>query len=185
MAGMGKLIRIALFVSLASPAWAQADSVTLFKSALWSAYTTKTQEGRGLCGIGTSLVGGRSLYVKWIEGSGDLVVQVFKPGLAIPRGVISNLVLRMGEAPARTVRSVPLDRRADFVEVPIGMDGVREFTREFTAARTMNVEFADGGDRPWDVDLTGNSGAVDALVKCVGTVAGAGHPTDPFAYARR
>jgi hypothetical protein len=169
MRGMTGWIRSAAVLGMAvlGIGRAQAESVTLYRSALWSAYQTRTDSGRNLCGMGTSLPGNRTLYLKWIEGSDDLVVQVFKPGLAIPRAVVSNVALRFGEGPVRQWKSVPLDRRADFIELAVPPDDVRGFLREAAASRRLGVEFLDGGDRAWDVDMAGAAGAVEALQGCV------------------
>ncbi len=182
---MSKIMLAALLAALL-PAWAARaqESLTLYKSTLWSAYLTKTAGGRSLCGIGTSFGNGRHLYIKWIAGADDLVVQMARPGWAIPAGVITRLAWKPDGATPAPFQSVALDQAGDVLEFRVPNDQVRGFTKDFTSAGGMLIQFPGGGEPTWDIGLAGNSGAVDAMVKCVANIAAPGDP-QPFGYLRR
>lgn len=176
-------IPLVLLCLLAAPAaWGQ--SLTLHQSELWKTYTARTSKGQALCGIGTAFENGRQLYIKWFEGTDNLVVQIFKAGWAIPPDVSSPVIFRLDRTEPWSVRTVRLGRVTDFLEFPIGNDKVRLFTHDFTVSRTMAIQFPGGSEPSWTVDLEGNSAAIDALVRCIQDVAGPNDTMQPYAYLR-
>jgi hypothetical protein len=151
------LTALALTTALATAATAaDKNYVTLAKSNFWYSFFTKSPKDTPICGMAADTKDGRrSVMIKWYESSDAIVLQAFKQGWKIPADAEVKMEVEFdgtnfsdGQATGNTETGV------GYLELIVG-DASEEFLAKFAGADKMSLNFPEGNEKAWTVELKG------------------------------
>ena len=133
-----------------------------------------------MCGIESHGAQGKSFHIKYFAGDDYLVVQLFKDTWRIPRDQEASIILYFDRQPPWRVRAIGVD---NLLEFRVEAAQLTDFMRDFGDATSGLIDFVEGNEGRWTMDLYGSGNAVDRMAVCIRAV-GAG-ATQPFGASRR
>jgi len=174
-AGVGAAIMAAALVA-ATPAASQTSP--LGQSGAWTAFGGRSDRGTPMCGM-SARGPDRSFYIKYFQGNPQLTIQLLRRGWQIPQR--RSIPVRLGVPNAGGWRATAIGG-GQLVEFTIPRDEVPRFERLFRGGSAMQVEFLQGNEAPWRLDLSGSSTVADTFLQCIRRLnqGAADGPTQPF-----
>lgn len=166
---------LALCATLTTPA--AAETRILFSSGAWSAFGGTADDGRRVCGVITGGPHGKTMAITYFQGTSFLEVQIGKTSWAIPDGTRVRMTLQFGNGAPWVA---PGRGRGNVVYGRIAGDQVRAFMTELRAAGSGVLEFLDGNEGSWAIDLTGSGSAVVVMMQCAARLIDGGRSTQPY-----
>jgi hypothetical protein len=165
------LFAAAALLLMASTANAASELRTLQTSGYWSTFYTKTSAGPPLCGMKTIFNDRNahgSLMIKYIKGTKNLRVHVFKEGWRIPDEVEIPLYITFDNSERYKATGWGVATATmNYVEFLIAEDFTKSFLDLFAAASTMTLGFIEGSEAPWTSNMKGSTEAVTSFARCV------------------
>lgn len=159
-----------------APLLAHAETTTLARSGLWSAYGGTTADNRAVCGVTTVGGDGRRINVEQFAGDTGLLLSLQKSSWAIPQGTQVDLRIQFdldAQVPSRAIGA------GTQVDVRMGFEQSVPFMRALRQDRQIRVFFLGGNEPVWTGGLAGSSRAIDAFNQCRARLS-AGTPSQPF-----
>jgi hypothetical protein len=182
----------AMLATLAAPAG--ADMVVYYRAGGWDAFSGPGDNGKPVCGIGTTNpADNRSFSLRSQIGGDTVTFQAKKPTWNVPAGIMLPVVLQIGLDTPWNMQGVG---NGQVVEWSLDRNTIQTFDLQFRRAGSMTVTFPSGSEPPWTVTLNGSTAISNAFGRCItdltqreapqtppsATPAGPG-PTQPFGEA--
>jgi hypothetical protein len=162
-----------------------AEAGDYARSGYWTNYyEPKSTSGQAVCGMRTGTASNMSIHVKWFAGVKGIAIQTFKGNWRIPKGQKVKVNVGFDKTQVGTATAT-----GDMIygntfqmgmlsfTIDTSFDDIKEFLSEFMAANKMWVEFPEGSEKPWFIDMTGSRDAANAFFKCIQAVP---VPTQPY-----
>lgn len=163
---------------------ASAQVQTIGVHGSWRVFEGSSNDGTPVCGMSTRGADGKAVIIKYFGGASGFTIQIFKDTWNIPSETRIGLKIKFGnEDPWRvTARGYPQQRRqGGMIEAAIGFEHSGLFLREFRAATSATIEFLDGNEGSWTMDLIGSTAASQTMSGCIRRLGyRANEPTQPF-----
>jgi hypothetical protein len=184
---MKKLLATAALGIALVPSLAQAGMRLVYASGYWNVALGTLDDGNRACSLHSRDRQADQFYVKF-DGD-DLFVQIFKPTWRIPNGTKVTIDLGFDQglfrngnitATGSTVRGIGM---ITFHLTDAAV--IEDFFQQFRDADEMWVQFPDGNEQTWSINMTGSRQAARVFEGCMGVLANAtqpfgAHPSQPF-----
>lgn len=148
---------------------AQAETRTLAKHGLWSAFGGTTNDGTPVCGVSSS---GNGLYfgLKLFAGDNTVTIQLGSNKWRLTKGDKIRVSLRFDEYPRWNANGTAFQfPDSDWgLEFSVRRDELRNFITQFRASYKMIVQFGNSSMTDWTGDLTGTNAVTDVFANCAG-----------------
>jgi hypothetical protein len=157
-----------------------ADTRTLATQGAWKAYGGRSTDGTQVCGMSVSGDQGRSLHIKYYDGTNDLSLQAFKESWRIPVGTRFPVIMRVdGRSPWHVPQAYG---RGDLVEWRVSLSQGDSFLSEFRFGTNLNIAFPSGSEAPWTASLSGSNAITSVFITCIQSMTGNNRPvaSQPF-----
>jgi hypothetical protein len=176
-----KSLLTATALCLAIVSGAHAKATFLSRSGPWSAFHIDVgSEGNPMCGMMVTGNQGRMFMVKYQAGTGTMAMNFAKPSWRFKQGVEVSISVKFDDSEYSGSAYSDHTGRGD----PMLIWGIKEgseadFLREFSDAKKLTINFPDGNEPPWVVNMTGSRATAETFKKCSAAIdpAGATQPT--------
>jgi len=164
---------------------ASVDPIILEQKGTWTAaYYSANNDGNGMCTLYTRWQSNgkpvAGFYTKYIAG-GDIFIQLFKAGWAMPQGTLANVVLTFDNG--RTYKAQAKARITSdsqrLLEFRIAPGDEATFLTVFADAYSAKLSFPDGNEPDWNADMRGSRETATAFKVCSAHLHKKNAPTQP------
>jgi hypothetical protein len=174
------VLAAAAVLSLAAPAYAEADIQIYSQAGVWTAGGGRTENGHAVCSMATlsrdkPYMG---LFIKRFDTADYLVVHVTKDGWQVPTGLKVPLRLTIDRATPWEVAAVGFD--SNFLEFRVPSAQIVLFMTEFSHGLQARITFLTGNEGEWTSNLTGFSATLRTFNNCLERQNAAAATTQPF-----
>jgi hypothetical protein len=155
------------------------------RSGYWTVFDTKgTEKFKALCGMRTGYADVRaSIFVKYILGSENLTVHIFKEGWRFPADKPIRFPITLGfdnEMFGQTTANGIYDPGAGpMIEFHIANESIPHFLKDFGNARLLWIKFDKGTEQPWPAKMDGSRKAASMFGNCIVNLINA-NSTEPY-----
>jgi hypothetical protein len=160
-----RAIFAASMMTLLSGPWATARVSVYYHIGSWDAFTGTSDDGKPVCGVGsTNPVDNRSISLRLEIGGDSVEFQARKPTWDIPPDTPVPVVVQIGiESPWNMQGTGD----GQMVKWTLDSDSMRTFDAQFRHAGSMTLSFPTGNEPPWTVGLSGSTAVSNAFDRCV------------------
>jgi hypothetical protein len=177
---MRSALRIGLAMALVSGAAATPTNAALtvyYHAGGWDAFSGPGDNGKPVCGIGTTNPADqRSFSLRFEIGSDIVSFRARKPTWNIPAGTLLSVVMQIGLDTPWNMQAVG---NGQMVEWAVDRSTMQTFDAQFRRAGSMSLTFPSGNEPPWTVTLSGSTAISNAFGRCVTDLAKRGPGTAP------
>ena len=177
---MRSALRIGLAMALvAGVARARADAAltVYYHTGGWDAFSGPDENGKSVCGIGTTNPADqRSFSIRFAIGGDVVSFRARKPTWNIPAGTPLSVVMQIGLDTPWNMQGVG---NGQIVEWAMDRNTMQTFDAQFRRAASMSLTFPSGNEPPWTVTLAGSTAISNAFGRCVTDLAKRGPVATP------
>jgi hypothetical protein len=131
----------------------------------WDAFSGLGEDGKPVCGIGTTNPADERSFSLRFEIGGEIVTfRARKPTWNIPAGTLLSIVMQIGLNTPWNMQGVGSGQT---VEWSLDRSTIQAFDAQFRRAGSMSLTFPTGNEPPWTVTLRGSTAISNAFGRCV------------------
>ncbi len=144
---------------------AAADVAVYYRAAQWDAFSGVGDNGRPVCGVGsTNRSNGSSFSMRFEIGGQDVIFVAGKASWSIPEGRPVKVVMQIGQEAPWTETATGHDHQVTWT---LDSNAIQLFDQQFRRAQMMTLIFPDGNEPPWTIPLNGSTAISNAFGRCV------------------
>jgi hypothetical protein len=152
----------------ALPASAGAEMVVYYRAHGWDAFNGPDENGRQMCGIGTTKAAEQRSFSLRFQIGGDIVTfRAKKSTWNIPQGTLLPVTLQVGLDTPWNMQGVG---DGQTVEWSLDRNTIQTFDRQFRHDKSLTVTFPTGNEPPWTIALRGSTAISNAFGRCITTL---------------
>jgi hypothetical protein len=165
---MRSALRIGLAMALVSGVATTPTNAALtvyYHAGGWDAFSGPDDNGKPVCGIGTTNPADQRSFSLRFEIGGDIVnFRARRPTWNIPAGTLLSVVMQIGLDTPWNMQGVG---NGQTVEWAVYRSTMQTFDAQFRRAGSMSLTFPSGNEPPWTVTLAGSTAISNAFGRCV------------------